>query len=308
MIGLKNCIYPRGDMDRKWNLKLIICLITVISTLLLLTLPVSVAAQESEKIIIAVHNYPPYYNQKGQGMMTEIYRAVFGRVGINAVIQTYPIKRGIAFLFENHVDAFSPGHILLTPEDQGKAVWENSFIVAMVMIYYKPHMKEPFHYSSLEDLRGKKVAGLVNSPYIEEYKKHGVILYPVETPQQMIRMVRRGYVDFYVNTLLSGLIQIKNEFPDEVENFDYFVWDQLECSLAFNRSGPKTDKYLTAFKKGLDQVKKDGTYIRLMEQYWGHGNVPKSVLFKDLHDQGTDRVDVKKFNFPARTEWGRISE
>lgn len=259
-----------------------------------------------EKISIGAHDYPPYYNARAKGMMTDVYQAVFNRVGVDAVIRTFPIKRGIAYLFENKIDAFSPGHILLSPELKKKADWENSFIVAMVMIYYAPNLKGKFVYNSLEDLRGRRLAILVNSPYISLYKKHGIKIYEAQTPQMMIRMVKAGHVDFFVNTLLSGQMLIKTEFPDDANDFNYFVWNTLACSLAVNKANPDSQKWLGLFRQGLAQIKKDGTYIRIFERYWGKNNIPKAVLFPELVSFGVDHVNAQAFNQPLRNEWGRI--
>ncbi len=272
----------------------------------LYTLITSSSVFAQEKISIAVHNYPPFYNAEAKGLMTEVYQAAFDKVGVDATIQTLPIKRGILYLFDNKVDAFSPGHILLSPKLKEKAEWENSFTVAMVMIYYKPNFKKELKYKTLSDLRGCKIASLVNSPYLELYKKHGLIVYSVETPQQMIKMIRSGHVDFFVNTLLSGLILIKKEFPNEWGNFDYFTWDKLPCSIAVNKENPGGKKWLGLFRKGLSQIKKDGTYIRLFEKYWGINNIPKVVLFSDLKSFGVDRVNANVFYKPSRNDWGQI--
>lgn len=296
-----------GGMNSKLNAKQIIW--KHIFTIFVLCFVMSHSALiAGEKITIAAHNYSPYYNQDAKGMMTEVYQAAFGRVGVDAVIEMYPIKRGLTFLFSHAVDAFSPGHILMDSEMKKKSEWVNSFIVAMVMIYHKPQHKQEFVFNSMEDLRGRRIACLVNSPYLELYRKHGVIVYQVQTPHQMIQMVRRGNVEFYVNTLLSGLVQIQTEFPDEAANFDYFIWNRLVCSLAVSKTNPNAQKWLALFREGLARIKDDGTYIRIHENYWGKNNIPKAVLFNDLESFGVDRTDTDIFHKSVRNSWGRIVE
>lgn len=154
----------------------------------------SLYAQET--VSIAVHNYPPFYNEEATGLMTEVYDAAFDRVGIKASITTYPIKRGISYLFENKVDAFSPGHIFFSEDLKKKAEWENSFVVVLVMTYYKPKLQKKLVFRSLSELKGYRIAILVNSPYFEEYKKYNLTVFPVQTPQQMMRMLKAEHFQF----------------------------------------------------------------------------------------------------------------
>jgi ABC-type amino acid transport substrate-binding protein len=266
----------------------------------------SLYAQET--VNIAVHNYPPFYDLNAKGLMTEVYEAAFNRVGVNVSATTLPVKRGVTYLFNNKVDAFSPGHILIPDNSKAQVVWENSFIVVLVMTYYKPHLKKQLSFTSLAELKGYRIAILVNSPYIEEYKKHNLTVFPVQTPQQMMKMLKAGNVDMSVNALLAGLLEIKREFPDEWENFDYFVWDLLPCSLAVNKDNPMGLKRLDQFRNGFEQIKKDGTYVRILENYWGKNNIPKGALFKDLTSFGVDHVDFNTFYTPKRNSWGKIIE
>ena len=266
----------------------------------------SLYAQEA--VSIAVHNYPPFYDLNARGLMTEVYEAAFNRVGVTVSATTYPVKRGVSYLFNNQVDAFSPGHILIPDDSKEQAVWENSFIVVLVMTYYKPKFKKQLSFTSLGELKGYRIAILVNSPYIEEYRKHKLTVFPVQTPQQMMKMLKAGHVDMSVNALLAGLLEIKKEFPEEWHNFDYFVWDLLPCSLAVNKKNPVGIKRLEQFRKGFEQIKKDGTYIRILENYWGKNNIPKGALFQDLSSFGVDHVNFDAFYKPERNRWGKIIE
>ena len=68
-----------------------------------------------DTITIAVHDYAPYYNSEGKGVLIDMYKAACGVAGLEAEFKVLPIKRGIGYLFQNKVDAFSPGHIFLSP-------------------------------------------------------------------------------------------------------------------------------------------------------------------------------------------------
>lgn len=278
-----------------------------ISVLLALFLSfIANGAFAQEKIIISVHDYMPYYNKDGKGLMDEVYKEIFHRVGVEASLKAFPIKRGLAYLFDNTVDAFSPGHIFMSPDMKKNAEWDTSFIVALSMFYYKPNFKKPIVFNTLDDLRGYKLAVLVNTSFIPLYKKHHIEYYEAQNPQRMLKMAKAGHVDFFVITILTGMILINQEYPDVAHDFDYFVFKKLPCSLAVSKGNPNYKKRMAQFQKGLNEIKADGTYIQLLEQYWGKGNIPKDVLFDDLTSFGVDHVDPKVFNKFPRNELGRI--
>lgn len=261
-----------------------------------------------EKIIISVHDYMPYYNAEGEGLMVEVYKDAFNRFGVDVDIQVLPIKRALSYLFENKVDAFSPGHIFMSEEMKNNAQWEDAFVVALVLFYYKPNLKKPFVYTALDDLKGYKLGVLVNTSLIPLYKEHNLEYYESQSPQRMLKMAKAGHVDFAVITLLTGMILIQQNYPDEVENFDYFVFKRLPCSFAVSKGNPNHTKTLSQFQKSLKDMKSDGTYIQHLERYWGKGNIPKVVLFEDLESLGLDHIDPAVFNQYPRNNWGRIIE
>lgn len=268
----------------------------------------SISVFAKEKITISVHDYMPYYDHEGNGLMVDVYKDAFNRVGVDVDIKVLPIKRALSYLFDNKVDAFSPGHIFMSPDMKENAEWENSFIVALVMFYYKPHLKKPIVFNSLDDLKGYKLAVLVNTSFIPLYKQHNIEYHESQSPQRMLKMAKAGHVDFFVITLLTGMILIHQDYPDESENFDYFVFKQLPCSLAVSKGNPDHKKRLSQFQKGLNEIKSDGTYIQHLEKYWGKGNVPKVVLFSDQESLGVDHIDPKVFNKYPRNDFGQILE
>lgn len=259
-----------------------------------------------EKIIISVHDYLPYYNAQGEGLMTEVYKDAYGRFGVDVDIKVLPIKRGLSYLFENKVDAFSPGNIFMSDEMKNNAEWEESFIVALVLFYYKPHLKKPIVYKTLDDLKGYKMAVLVNTSLIPLYKKHNLEYYESESPQRMLKMAKAGHVDFFVITLLTGMTLINQGYPDEAGNFDYIIFKRLPCSLAVSKGNPNHKRIISQFRQSLNDMKSDGSYIQHLERYWGKGNIPKVVLFQDLEYLGVDHVDSSVFNKTPRNSWGRI--
>ena len=116
----------------------------------------------------------------------------------------------------------------------------------------------------------------------------------------------RGDVDFHVNTLNSGLLQIKTQFPDEFEKFGYFIWGILECGLSVCRDHPAARQWMTLFRKGRTKMKADGAFIKILENYRGKGNITRTVRPAELVGHGTDHFNEKQFNAAKRNAWGKI--
>jgi hypothetical protein len=147
-----------------------------------------------------------------------------------------------------------------------------------------------------------------DSPYIPIYKQHGMKVETVRTPLQLLKKTRAGRHPFFETTILTGLFLVKSELPNEWKLFDHLVWSAQDVGLTFLKK-PQHSQYIKQqFDKGLAAIKQNGKYIKILESYWGRGNIPKYSLTKDMRAFGTTQFDPKRFHLPQRTSYGKILE
>lgn len=261
--------------------------------------------QAEETITIAVHDYAPYYDHEAKGFLSKIYTEAFKNQGITAKYRVLPIERGVIYFFSNDVDAHSPGNIFFNPEQMKKADCVKTFKIMATWHYYKP-LQKPITFTTLDDMKPYRLGIILKSPYKPMYEKHGLNIFEVQRPAQLVKKVHEGRDHFFEATFFSGLVLIKKIYPDEWKAFDYISWDVSDGSLAFLKNNKRAQYFKKKFEKGFTLVKQNGTYIDILESYWGKGNIPRDLLPDDLKSFGTDTFDLNVFQSPDRTDYGAI--
>lgn len=268
----------------------------------------SQSVMAKDTMTIAVHDYAPYYNSEGKGMLIDLYQAICDDAGIDVTFKVLPVKRAIEYLFNGNVDAFSPGHIFLTPEQTGQVSIIKAFKVVGVFIYYDPGKKKNVVFHSVADLKGSKVGVIQNSPWLPEYEHFGLPVEQIQTPDLLIKMLRAGRFDYIETTLLAGFSLTNDLFKSEVKDFDFVVHDVIDCSVAFLNSNAKAMALMNKFNASYENIKKNGEYIRILETYWGKNNIQKEALPDDLKAFGVQKASLDTFSSYKRNAWGRIEE
>lgn len=267
-------------------------LFVVLFMISVLFLPASKAYSDEapKNITIAYHNYSPYYDLDGIGMVADIYKLAFSRQGIDVVMRPYPIRRGIKKLFDQEVDAFSPGNLFIADKLlQKKLILVPAFIVNIGWLS-KSDRDDQF----IDDVEGKTLL-TPRADFVDVYKKKGLVIKVVETPVRQIAMVMGGRADYSEFTVLAAWTAVykNNKFDDEAVKFTKTI-GELVGDLAFLKKNPRAKPLSDAFKLGMQSIINDGSYLAIHERYWGKGNVPKGVLFNELKSYGTDNFDHRK--------------
>ncbi len=91
-------------------------------------------------------------------------------------------------------------------------------------------------------------------------------------------------------------------------NFNFVLFSPASCGLAFPNSSVRAKELLPKYLEGLEAIKKNGEYMRIVEKYWGKANVQKEALPPDLMQYGVDKVDIEQFSKYDREPWGKIKK
>ncbi|MEH6822637.1 MAG: transporter substrate-binding domain-containing protein [Motiliproteus sp.] len=133
------------------------------------------------------------------------------------------------------------------------------------------------------------------------YQRHNLDTVQIDTPEQLVGMLHRQRIDFMEATLLSGLYLVQKELPDDKEAFEYLEWITSEVGLEFHSQALQQ-----RFDEGLALLKKRGTYRKILENYWGKGNVPQASFLDMYPVQGVYFPDLDQFWRAPRDPVGRI--
>ncbi|GAA5317579.1 MAG: hypothetical protein AseanaTS_27840 [Candidatus Pelagadaptatus aseana] len=244
-------------------------------------------------VSLATFNYYPYQHH-GEGMMIELYREALAMQNIRLDVHIYPILRGVAEMLEHKVDAFSPGLFFIDDAlAQGQVT-----VVPTFRIQYGWFYKGDNDPRGRQDLTGtilvtptpvKSVA-----PYDQFFHERGAKIETIESPDRLLRMVASERATFASAPLLPGWLMLKKFRPQQLDQFGFAAYGPLMCTLAFSTSNPRTTYLKAQFEQGLQVIIANGSYLQILERYWGKGNVPQEVLPESIRYQGSRHFDVRR--------------
>ncbi|HEX7936878.1 MAG TPA: amino acid ABC transporter substrate-binding protein [Paraburkholderia sp.] len=121
---------------------------------------------------------------------------------------------------------------------------------------------------NFDDLKGKKSANTLTSNFGKIAAAHGAEVIPVQGFNESIDLLTAGRVDATVNDSLSFL-DFKKHKPDakvKIAALDTSA-DSSDKSAVLIRKG--SPDLVAAINKALADMKKDGTYLKISQKYFG---------------------------------------
>lgn len=230
-------------------------------------------ASAADSIRIVTEELPPYnMTQGGQvtGMSTEVVQAVLKEVGLQAGIQSMPWARAydIAQNSEN-VLIYS-----ITRTAQREKLFKWVGVIAPTHWYLFARADRQLQLKSLEDARKLQIA-TVNEDVGEQYlqSKGFVIGKNLQSSNKYefnYEKLKLGRVDLWISNELNAvyLVRQAGDNPATVLARALDLPDVLSdegLSMAFSLKTP--DALVERFRKGLETVRKNGTYEAIRKKW-----------------------------------------
>lgn len=117
----------------------------------------------------------------------------------------------------------------------------------------------------LADLQGKKAGQSLTSNLAEISKSNGATIVQVDGFNQSIDLLLSKRIDATVNDSLSFL-DLKKQKPDVKLKVVDETKDASQSAVLFNKGNKEL---VDAVNKALADIKKDGTYLKISEKYFG---------------------------------------
>ncbi len=244
------------------------------------------AAPVSKKQIpLAAFDYPPYMDESlpEKGLFCELVAAAYRSLGYTVSFEFYPGKRATQNVVEGEVLA-SLGSERNYSEDARK----NDVLQSVRVFYFRTvgfYLKDRFKsisFKTLKDLQGYRIGiirGASASILFNKYPELNLDIEEVTTMKQMFKKVYAKRNDLGFTVELSGRMFFAKHYPNEKDR-----WAMTEDAMqgifgdvVFSKKYPDGEKYLNIFKNGLQQIRDNGTYLHILEKYYGVGKVPAWV-------------------------------
>jgi len=252
--------------------------ILVVTISLLVSLP-----GFAEEVVFGANESKPYWTSEKQynGMCGEIVHAMSKSVGLTAKIEFSPLQRLIDDDANN--DLGNPDFYM---KSQSFASIIPIAIYKASLIYYQPHHKEPIEIKMLDDLKGFKVGILKGTMAEQSYFEHSGIDFETSYSQDsLIKKMKLGRIDLSLEIELVAKTSITNYFPEEVDNFKFIELNDADSAIALMiaEDQPNAMEISNKLRSGLKTIIENGTYKKIVEKYYGVGNIPNN-WFDDLEN------------------------
>jgi len=226
------------------------------------------AAQAGMKLTLVGDAWPPYVdaNLPEKGLASDIVVTALKRAGYAPTVQVDDWMRvlegGELGLFDGVVAAW------ITPKRQEKFVFSDPYYVNTIRLIKRKDAD--FKFADVYKQQGLLVGYVEGYAYNEKLKRpKNLILVPSNHVIQNLLKLQQGQIDLTLGD--EGVIQyqLANYFTS---NQDMFVFDKKpfsERKLYFmvSKLNPAHAKIIKAFNKQLAEMKKDGTYQKILDRH-----------------------------------------
>lgn len=209
--------------------------------------------------------WEPYANPDGTGMSTDIVRAAFRSVGIEATFEVIPYAR---LLQEVQAGKYVGGfNVAREPSREDAFLWGKEMLFLARAHYYHYRARLLKASSATELQSGEKVGVILGYEYGELFHENNRIFKVWgKRHDQILRMLQAGRVDTVILFEKTA-----NLFLDEMklqeEVFAAFPSEPSRIYVAFSRQHPEAGHYLEKLDQGLARIKANGEYQAILEKY-----------------------------------------
>lgn len=224
-------------------------------------LVVSSVAGAQAPVIIDIGEQPPLLSVHG-GIVNRVVEAAMVRAAHRVEFRWMPIGRMLAVLEADASDLY------VTPSNTaGQHNPHLDLLSARGVFFFKKGKAAPV--TNLNDLAGKRVGTVINSPLRALFEKAGIIVDegPFET---MFDKLDAGRVDFVSTADVGGILTIRAKFPNRVSEFDWtdFSYTEIRVGL-YAKDSPELRVLLEDCRKGFLAMKADGSLTALLKDFFG---------------------------------------
>ncbi len=222
----------------------------------------------TETIKIASLNWEPYIGQDltNEGFMAKITREAFRRVGYKVEYIYLPWKRAVVMAEDGEYDGYFPAY--WSKEREEKSIFTNVITSGPIGLFKNKGRKISFN--DLKDLipyRIGVVRGFVNTQEFDsaDYLKKD----EVTTNLQNIKKLLKERVDLIVADKFVGFYLLNKYLPHMIGQMEFISppLQEKKLYICMSKKTEKVNEKVKAFNKGLKEIKRDGTFDRIMKKH-----------------------------------------
>ncbi len=245
----------------------------ILILIITLSFSVSIFAQSVKNIKFMTENYPPFnFKENGnlQGISVDLLTAAMKKIDPtfnHSKIELLPWARGYKIVQnEKNTCLFA---MTRTEARENLFKWAGPLAPALIVLTAKKsnHIK----INSIDDLKKYNIGTIIEDVGEQLLNEKGISndkldrIGGTNAINISIKKLDKGRIDLfsYDSNVLKWKIKQNGLNPNDYETV--YVLKKGKLSFAFNKNTP--DKVVNQIQKAIDEVKKDGTYQKILDKY-----------------------------------------
>lgn len=224
----------------------------------------------AEVITAAQGTWPPFINgnAKQPGIAVEIVTAAYRNQGYELQFETLPWLRALKSVQKNRIDIIPA--IWFTEKRAKQFSYSHSFLDNEV-VFIKRH-NDPYEYSGLESLTGKKV-GIIKGYGYDNTFLTATNFEKIDGYSLLVNLkqLRSNRIDLALaDKIVAKYTMQKSELSLTNFAFSSTPLSTYPLHIAIGQTNPNAKRYLDIFNKGLDEIKRNGQLEKIVKKYGIH--------------------------------------
>ncbi|MCK9394919.1 MAG: transporter substrate-binding domain-containing protein [Methylobacter sp.] len=260
----------------------------VIYVLLLAT--AGIVRAENNPIIFQSTDTPPFWSAllPENGVGGSILQLVSTAADVQYSIEYLPVKR-----FRQNLATYIVGDPDILINQKRRAIFPIGLFHA-AFFYYKPH-HDVIEFNGLRGMRGYTLGVLRGTLEDKDYfARNGIAVEESDSVESLLRKLKKGRIDFCVVVAGAGRYTIKQQFPEEQDNFVQVVIPNSVRPIAImiDVTVPEGKAVAQRYRQVLDKTLRSRKYHDILENFYGKNNIP-----------GDTFEQLKKFEQVYASDW-----
>ena len=226
------------------------------------------AQSYAQNITIVANIWPPYVDQAlpDDGLAMKIVKTAFARSGYTADIK---VEKWDKVLYGSELGVYEVvGAVWKSKERQEKLLYSQPYLKNNIVLI--ANVNNPLEFNALSDLRGLLVGILKDYAYDEKFMNDAKILkFQANRLTQNLIAVQNGKLDVAVADKRLAMYELKTFMGSNRSEFRFLPKHLASRHLyiAAPKGNAESKVLIQKFNQGLAAIKKDGTYLKILEEY-----------------------------------------
>ncbi|MBO2559756.1 transporter substrate-binding domain-containing protein [Shewanella algae] len=229
------------------------------------------AANDKKTIVIASLEYPPFVfleDGRVKGVIYEIVKETFGRLGVEIEVDILPVKRGLKMVAEGKVDAYFS--LKKTSDRMAVLLFSETPILHQEFVILTLNDSGFIYKGRLEELKDYKVGLQCNTSYgpVVDNAIKSKLISRIDCGKDTVQNIKKllaGRVDLVVSSLDVGKRVIEKLGVKNVVIVSPSI-DYISSYIAFTKDKDHSE-LATLFDKVFNEMIRDGTVDKIKESY-----------------------------------------